>query len=655
MPKRSREQGPGATRTVREQGPGATRTVTIKSGFQRGKERHQTRLATPGGMHLAWMNDPCSKCSGDEDCLTCRDQKRMASNKARKKGKKAAAATRAGAAAEEEEEQELEEEKGELELRAEKLGIGTPEERARLRSHDQEIKRRAQKLISQVRCCPRPACVACSSLCTDCDSHAPPSLPIQATIRAGKKLLEQIYEIEDTDPRSAFDSLVKYAEVCGNADALYRLGAAYAHPDEDVFDIKEDQEKAFHYYDMAIAKGHDGAMFQRGSTLVDAATGPCNRLEMWCWEGPLSEAQEKQVERGTHLLELAAEKGNACALSMLGRKYKGHDEEKSFHFFQRAVLADQAEFTVSEMQSFDMQSFRRGHANDLYELGKMYRYGRGTGVDEEKCLRFYEQAAALGHGEALDDLGEAYEYGHLGKEVNIETSIKYYEKSVEADPGPWADIIEKYGNVRTFVLGEERREWTDTEDEDEIDIEDKATGSKGKGSDQSSSYGKCAGEDEADKDEVNSEDEASGSKGNGSEQSSPCRKCAGEDKGEGEGDSGESGPLATSTLPWGDPAKAREMAQKFFEGMGPPGQPDQPSPSASGQPSSQDADPNAATMPNFDGYTDSAKVAAISYELREMGCDVPNENEIERELRKAKGNQQQAIDALTAHNRHPGG
>ena len=84
--------------------------------------------------------------------------------------------------------------------------------------------------------------------------------------------------------------------------------------------------------------------------------------------------------------------------------------------------------------------------------------------------------------------------------------------------------------------------------------------------------------------EVNSEDEASGSKGNGPEQSSPCRKCAGEDKGEGEGDSGESGPLATSTLPWGDPAKARVMAQEFFDGIGPPGQPDQSSPSASGQP-----------------------------------------------------------------------
>ena len=119
-------------------------------------------------------------------------------------------------------------------------------------------------------------------------------------------------------------------------------------------------------------------------------------------------------------------------------------------------------------------------------------------------------------------------------------------------------------------------------------------------------------------------------------------------QGKGEGDSGESGPLATSTLPWGDPAKARAMAQEFFEGIGPPGQPDQPSPSASGQPSSQDADPNAATMPNFDGYTDSAKVAAIITELREMGCDVPNESEIERELRKAKGNQQQAIGALTA-------
>ena len=128
-----------------------------------------------------------------------------------------------------------------------------------------------------------------------------------------------------------------------------------------------------------------------------------------------------------------------------------------------------------------MQSFRRGHADDLYELGKMYRYGRGTGVDEERCLRFYEQAAALGHGEALDDLGEAYEYGHLGKEVNIETSIKYYEESVKADPAPWEHIIRKYGDVRTFVLHEEG---IATEDEDEIDTEDKATRSKGKGSDQ---------------------------------------------------------------------------------------------------------------------------------------------------------------------------
>ena len=49
-------------------------------------------------------------------------------------------------------------------------------------------------------------------------------------------------------------------------------------------------------------------------------------------------------------------------------------------------------------------------------------------------------------------------------------------------------------------------------------------------------------------------------------------------------------------------------------------------------------------MPNFDG----AKVAAIITELREMECDVPNESEIERELRKAKGNQHQAIGALTA-------
>lgn len=112
----------------------------------------------------------------------------------------------------------------------------------------------------------------------------------------------------------------------------------------------------------------------------------------------------------------------------------------------------------------------------------------------------------------------------------------------------------------------------------------------------------------------------------GPEQSSPYRKCAGEAKGEGEGDSGESGPLATSALPWEDLAKGREMAQQFFHGIGQAGQPDQSSPSASGQPlspseqalvlsgGSQDADPNPARMPSFDGHTDSAKVTAIKSE-----------------------------------------
>ena len=335
-------------------------------------------------------------------------------------------------------------------------------------------------------------------------------------------------------------------------------------------------------------------MFRHGFALVEAAYPGSTWLQdsfpEWIYrtEGIYpSERQKKQRERGIELVELAAKKDHADALYWLGLKgAKALTEEKDFHLFQRAVQADP------------------DHSRALYELGKIYKIGwfpkipdgRGgftwgprRGIDEEKSLRCYEQAAALGHGGALSELGEAYEYGHLGKEVNIETSIKYYEKSVEADPGPWADIIEKYGNVRTFVLGEERGEWTDTEDEDEIDIEDKATGSKGKGSDQSSSYGKCAGEDEADKDEVNSEDEASGSKGNGSEQSSPCRKCAGEDKGEGEGDSGESGPLVLirkgtlvidMTLATEDEKKSqRDWLARCYGA-------DQPSPSASGQPSS---------------------------------------------------------------------
>ena len=320
----------------------------------------------------------------------------------------------------------------------------------------------------------------------------PQSLAIQAIVRAGEKLLEQGYETEDTDPASAFECFYRAAEYCENAKALYRVGLAHEAPTE--FGMKEDQEKALHYYEKAGARGHAGAMFRHGSALVEAAYPGSTWLQdsfpEWIYrteEIYPSERQKKQRERGIELVELAAKKDHADALYWLGLKgAKALTEEKDFHLFQRAVQADP------------------DHSWALYELGKIYKIGwfpkipdgRGgftwgprRGIDEEKSLRCYEQAAALGHGGALSELGEAYEYGHLGKEVNIETSIKYYEESVKADPAPWEHIIRKYGDVRTFVLHEEGidtedEDEIDTEDEDEIDTEDKATRSKGKGSDQ---------------------------------------------------------------------------------------------------------------------------------------------------------------------------
>ena len=142
----------GKKRSSREtQKVGETRVATIASGHEKGQKKTQKLQHTPGGTNLAWANEPSTKCFGSRRCANCKDQMKMAISKARQKEKKKAAA----AAAEEEQE-----EKGELELRAGTLQIGTPEERAQLRSHDHESRRRAQKLISQGRgCCPRPACV----------------------------------------------------------------------------------------------------------------------------------------------------------------------------------------------------------------------------------------------------------------------------------------------------------------------------------------------------------------------------------------------------------------------------------------------------------------------------------------------------------------
>ena len=287
---------------------GATRVVTVASGHQKGQKKMQKLQHTPGGTNLAWANVPCTRCTGSRRCVNCKDQMKMAISKARQKGKKAAAAAAAAAAAEEEEEEEEEqEEKGELERRAETLEIGTPGERAKLRSRDLKARRRAQKLISQVRDCALARLLCSSSLVT---VSPPPSLAIQAIARAGEKLLQQGFKTKDTDPASAFECFLKAAEVCENAEALYRVGGAFSDDSEE-FGKKEDQEKALHYYEKAGEKGHAGALYR---------------------------------------------------------------------------------------------------------------------------------------------IGDAYECGHRGKEVNIETCIKYYEKSAKLDPELWADIISEYGDVRTFVL-----------------------------------------------------------------------------------------------------------------------------------------------------------------------------------------------------------
>ena len=69
--------------------------------------------------------------------------------------------------------------------------------------------------------------------------------------------------------------------------------------------MKEDQEKALHYYEKAGAKGHAGAMFRHGFALVEAAYPGSTWLQdsfpEWIYrtEGIYpSERQKKQRERG---------------------------------------------------------------------------------------------------------------------------------------------------------------------------------------------------------------------------------------------------------------------------------------------------------------------------------------------------------------------
>ena len=75
----------------------------------------------------------------------------------------------------------------------------------------------------------------------------------------------------------------------------------------------------------------------------------------------------------------------------------------------------------------------QGVADAQYNLGAMYRYGRGVPQNYKTALKWYTLAAEQGNADAQYNLGQMYRkgQGHLFNTGNNKTALKWYTLAAE--------------------------------------------------------------------------------------------------------------------------------------------------------------------------------------------------------------------------------
>jgi hypothetical protein len=117
-------------------------------------------------------------------------------------------------------------------------------------------------------------------------------------------------------------------------------------------------------------------------------------------------------------LQLAslADEGNTRAMIGLGYMSLAPDKtrfkpEKAFDLFSRAAAA--------------------GDPEAMFELGKLYEKGIGTGQDFDKAIALYRRSADLGFADALNDLGFLYYQGASGLPRDQAKGVELFLKAAD--------------------------------------------------------------------------------------------------------------------------------------------------------------------------------------------------------------------------------
>lgn len=249
-------------------------------------------------------------------------------------------------------------------------------------------------------------------------------------------------ELKDT--KLSLDAYAKAAGL-GDAGAMASLGSRYLSGDEKTRDEKKGREwlkkaidakeytayLALGDYEENVKKDYKAALaeYERGK---DVGQVDCTlRAAAFYLEG---KGTDKDVARGTALLEKAAEEGNPVANFQLA--VQSLSGEKPDLLTGYKYLLSAATGNMVEAQN---------------ELGLLYLSGKLAAADSAAGIAWLTRAAQGGYPQAQNNLATLYERGVAGVPQNIENAGQLYSLAANQGHGPATLSLARlvYGGVGT--------------------------------------------------------------------------------------------------------------------------------------------------------------------------------------------------------------
>ena len=183
----------------------------------------------------------------------------------------------------------------------------------------------------------------------------------------------------------------------GDDEAMITLGWCY----ENNQGIRQDYEKAIHWYKRAAGKGNATAMCNLGICYQNGVVATQDFAQAVYW---YQKGVEHNNPRCQYLLGMCYDKGIGVNVNA----------EKAFALFSACA----------------QQDFPDG----MYALGTCYQNGRHAPVNYPEAAKWYRKAAEKGVAVAMCDLGYLYEQG-LGVPQNYAMAVHWYRSGADAGNG----------------------------------------------------------------------------------------------------------------------------------------------------------------------------------------------------------------------------